>query len=164
MADAGILFLADPAGVVTIGVAPLTDAGPVNMAVADLADAWILFPTDPAGPVTMAVADLADAGILFPVNLAGPVTFGVADLADAGILFPADPARSVTADVAFLADAEEVTVGVIDLAILQDIWLSCWGKLGMGGRDGMEIMGQYPDALGAIYRPAEPSFHPVQMM
>ena len=150
LADSGILFLADPAGVVTVGVAPLANAGPVNMAVADLADARILFPADPAGPVTMTVADLANAGILFPFNLVGPVTLGVADLADAGILFPADPARTVTADVAFLADAEEVTVGVIDLAILQDIWLSFWRKLGMGGRDGMEIMGQYPDAPGAI--------------
>ena len=164
LAEAGILFLVDPAGVVTVSVAPLADAGPVNMAVADLADARILFPADPAGPVTIAVADLANAVILFPVNLAGLVTLGVADLADAGILFQADPVRTVTADVAFLADAEEVTVGVIDLAILQDIWLSCWGKLGMGGRDGMEIMGQYPDAPGDIYRLAEPSFHPVQMM
>ena len=122
-----------------------------------MADARILFPADPAGPVTMAVADLADAGILFLVNLAGPVTLGVADLADAGILFQADPARTITTDVAFLADAEEVTVGVIDWAILQDIWLSCWGKLGMGGREGMEIMRQYPDAPGAILSYGDPS-------
>ena len=31
-------------------------------------------------------------------------------------LFPADTAGAVTADVAFLADAEEVTVGVTELA------------------------------------------------
>ena len=136
---------------------PMLGQSTGNSLMADLADTRILFPADPAGPVTMAVADLADTGILFPVNLAGPVTLGVADLADAGILFPA-----VTADAALLADAEKVTVGVIDF--LQDICLSCWGKLGMGGRDGMEIMWQYPDAPGAIYRPAEPSFHPVQMM
>ena len=49
LADAAILFPADPAGVVTVGVAPLADAGPVTMAVADLADAGILFPVDPAG-------------------------------------------------------------------------------------------------------------------
>ena len=103
------------------GFAAVADAGPGNMVVADLADARILFPADPAGQVTMSVAELANSGILFLFNLAGPVTLGVADLADAGILFPADPARTVTADVAFLADAEEVTVGVIDLAILQDI-------------------------------------------
>ena len=30
LADAGILFLAHPAGVVTVVVAPLADAGPVN--------------------------------------------------------------------------------------------------------------------------------------
>ena len=65
---------------------------------------------------TLAVADLADAGILFPADLAGSVTMGVADFADAGILFPADTAGAVTADVAFLADAEEVTVGVTELA------------------------------------------------
>ena len=89
-ADAGILFPADPAGVVTIGVAPLADAGPVTMAVADLADAGILFPDEPAG-------------ILFPAD-------------PAGILFPADPAGTATADVVFLADTEQVTVGVAEVA------------------------------------------------
>ena len=73
LADAGILFPGDPAGVVTIGVAPLADAGPVTMAVADLTDAGILFPADPAGVVTVGVAPLADAGM---------VTVGVTDLAD----------------------------------------------------------------------------------
>ena len=66
LADAGIMFPADPAGVVTVGVAPLADAGPVTMAVADLADAGILFPADHAGPVTMAVADLAQCWYTVP--------------------------------------------------------------------------------------------------
>ena len=80
LADAEILFQADPRGVVTIGVATLADAG----------------------PVTMDVADLADAGILFPADLVGSVTMGVADFANAGILFPADPDGTVTADVALM--------------------------------------------------------------
>ena len=37
-----------------------------------------------AGPVTMAVDDLADAGILFLADLTGPVTVGVAGLDDVG--------------------------------------------------------------------------------
>ena len=64
LADAGILFPADPAGVVTIGVATLAETGPVTMAVADLANAGILFPADLAGSVTMSMADFADAGIV----------------------------------------------------------------------------------------------------
>ena len=51
LADAGIPFLAEPAGTVTVGVA-------------DLADARILFPADPAGAVTVGVASLADAGLV----------------------------------------------------------------------------------------------------
>ena len=53
LADAGILFLANPAGVLTIGVAPLADAEMVTVTVADLADAGILFPADLAGPASL---------------------------------------------------------------------------------------------------------------
>ena len=38
LADAGMAFLADPAGVVTVGVASLADAGMVIIGVTDLAD------------------------------------------------------------------------------------------------------------------------------
>ena len=108
LADAGIPFPADP-------------AGSVALAVADLVVAGILFPADLAGSVTLAVADSADAGILFPADPAG-ILFpadpsGILFQADtAGILFPADTVRTDTADVACLADAEEVTVGVAELA------------------------------------------------
>ena len=108
LADAGIPFLADPAGSVTLAVADPTATG-------------ILFLADLAGSVTMAVADSAYAGILFPADPAG-ILFpadpaGILFPADtAGILFPADTVRTDTADVAFLADTEEVTVGVADLA------------------------------------------------
>ena len=129
LADAGILFPADPAGVVTVGVAPLADAGPVTMAVADLTDAGILFPADPAGVVTVGVAPLADAGM---------VTVGVTDLADAkaasltdaGILFPAYPAGIVTMGVTPLTDAGAASLadpagndagGVMDLTVLDPV-------------------------------------------
>ena len=100
LADAAILFPADPAGVVTIGVAPPPDAGDIKslQLVSDLTDAGILFPADPAGVVTVGVAPLADVR---------PVTMAVADLTDAGILFSADPAGVVTVGVAprlFLPD------------------------------------------------------------
>ena len=70
--------------------------------------ARILFPADPAGKLF----PTDTAGILFPADTAG-ILFP-ADTA--GILFPADTVRTDTADVAFLADAEEVTVGVAELA------------------------------------------------
>ena len=133
LADAGILFPADPAGVVAIRVAAL--------AVAELAVAGILFQLTKMGcfPQPTLLTDLADAGILFPAILAGipipadpagilfladlaePVTVGVADLPDAGILFPAVPAGipfpADPARILFPADlAEPVTVGVADLA------------------------------------------------
>ena len=95
---AGILFPADPAGTATADVAFLADAEEVTVGVAELADAEIVFPTDPAG--ILFPAD--PAGILFPAEAAG-------------ILFPADTARTDPVDVAFLADAEEVTVGVAKL-------------------------------------------------
>ena len=95
------------------GAAPLADFAEVA--------AGILFPADLAGSVTSAVADSAVAGILFPADPAG-ILFpadptGILFPADtAGILFPADTVRTDTADVVFLADAEEVTVGLADLA------------------------------------------------
>ena len=49
LADAGMVFLADPAGVVTVGVASLADAGMVTVSVTDLADAGMALPADPAG-------------------------------------------------------------------------------------------------------------------
>ena len=94
LADAETEFPADPAGVVTVGVASLADAG-------------MAFPADPAGVYTVGVAPLADAGM---------VTVGVADLADTGMAFSADPPGVVTVDVASLVDAGLVTVGVSDLA------------------------------------------------
>ena len=82
LADAGMVFPADPAGTVIVGVASLADAGMVTVGVADLADirassladAGMVFPADPAGVVTVGVASLADAGM---------VTVGVTDLAGA---------------------------------------------------------------------------------
>ena len=69
LADAGILFPADPAGA-SIGVA--TDAGMVTIGVTDLADAG--------------AAPLADAGMAFPADLAGAVTVGVTPLAEIGMV------------------------------------------------------------------------------
>ena len=60
IADAGMAFPANPAGVVTIGVTSLAYAG-------------MAFPADPAGVVTVGVASLADAGM---------ITVGVTDVAD----------------------------------------------------------------------------------
>ena len=159
---AGILFLADSAEPVTVGVADLADAGILFPAI----PAGILFPTDPARilfpaelaePVTVGVADLADAGILFPAvpagipfptdpagilfpaELAEPVTVGVADLADAGILFPAVPAR-----ILFPADlAEPVTVGVADV--------NAAGLFTMEMADVMETVDGIPIYYGGDY-------------
>ena len=66
LADTGILFPANPAGVVTVGVTALADSGPATRVVADLADAGITFPDDHAGSVAVVLA-----GILFPADLAG---------------------------------------------------------------------------------------------
>ena len=118
LADDGILFPADPAGMVTVGVATLAAADPV----VDLADAGIPFPADPAGMLFPA----DPAGILFPVDLAG-IPFP-AD--PAWILFPADPAGipfpAETAGIPFPAEptgtpfptdlAGSITIGVTDLA------------------------------------------------
>ena len=60
LADAGMAFPADLAGVVAADVTTLTDA-------------WM---------VTVGVADLADAGKAFPANLAGLTTMGVTEVTD----------------------------------------------------------------------------------
>ena len=109
LANAGILFPADP-----VGTLSLTDQDG-TLSPTDLAG--ILFSAVPAGILFQA----DPAGILFPVDLSEPVTVGVADLADAGILFPAVPAGipfpNDPAGILFPADlAEPVTVGVADLA------------------------------------------------
>ena len=114
LADAGMAFPTDPAGVVTVGVAPLADAGIVTVGVADLADAGIPFPADPAGTVTVGVADLADAGIPFPAVPAGAVTVGMAFLANTEMV--AVCVTDLADAVASLADAGMVTIGVTDLA------------------------------------------------
>ena len=67
LADAGILFPANPAGAVTADVALLADSEEVTVGVTELADAGILFPADPAGTVTVDVALLAD-DVLFIVR------------------------------------------------------------------------------------------------
>ena len=82
-ADAGSELPADPAGVVTVGVASLADAGKVTVGVADLAVAG--------------VASLADFGMVSP--------------ADAGKMFPAVSAERVTMNVTNLT--EEVHVNVV---------------------------------------------------
>ena len=90
LADAGMAFPADAAGVVPIGVTSMADAGMVTIGVTDLADARVAsladagmtFPADPVGDVTVGVASLADAGM---------VTVGVTDLANARAASLADP-------------------------------------------------------------------------
>ena len=58
-----MVFPADPAGMVTVGVTDLTVAG-----AAHLADAGIVFPGDPAGMVIVVVNYLTD---VTPVNVVG---------------------------------------------------------------------------------------------
>ena len=97
---AGILFPADTVRTDTVDVAFVADAEEVTVDVAVLADAGILFPSDPAGILFLTDA----AGILFPAD-------------PAGILFPADPAGTAAADVAFLADVTDLAdAGVVPLA------------------------------------------------
>ena len=38
---------------------------------------------------------------------------------------------------------------------LCDCWPSCWEKLAMGGRDGMQTMGQYSDTPGGYIPPCQ---------
>ena len=64
LADAGILFPADPAGTVTVEVACLANAEEVTVGVTDLADAGMALPADPAGAVTVGVASLLDAELV----------------------------------------------------------------------------------------------------
>ena len=57
LADAGMAFPADPAGVVTVGVASLTNAGLVTAGVTDLADAGVVSLAAPADIVDDVVTD-----------------------------------------------------------------------------------------------------------
>ena len=90
LTNAGMAFPADLAGVVTVGVAPLADAGMVAVGVTNLTDAraaslvnaGMAFLAEPAGVVTIGVASPTDVGL---------VTVGVTDLADAGALSLAAP-------------------------------------------------------------------------
>ena len=107
LAEAGMAFPADFAGVVAADVTALADAGMVTVGVTGLAEAGMAFPADFAGVVAADVTALADAGM---------VTVGVTDLATAGMVFPADFAGVVAADVATLAAARAVTLGVVSLA------------------------------------------------
>ena len=93
----------------------LTDAGVVTVGVTDLADAGMAFPADIAGVVTVGVASLADAGMV-TVGMTDLTDARAASLADAGMALQADIAGVVTIGVASLADAGLVTVGVTDLA------------------------------------------------
>ena len=72
LADAGMAFPADLAGVVTIGAASLADAG-----VASPADLAGVVTVDLASLADARVTSLADAGMGFPANLAGVITVGV---------------------------------------------------------------------------------------
>ena len=47
---------------------------------------------------------------------------------------------------------------------LNDILLSCWIRLSIGGEDGMEVMWWDHDAPGDIYHPGGPNFHLVQLL
>ena len=52
--------------------------------------------------------------------------------------------------------SDPVAVKVVDNIgnnTLYDCWLSCWEKLAMGGRDGMQTMGQYSDTPGGYIPP-----------
>ena len=54
--------------------------------------------------------------------------------------------------------SDPVTVKVVDNIgnnTLYDCWLSCWEELAMGGRDGMQTMGQYSDTPGGYIPPGQ---------
>ena len=70
LVDAGSELPADTTGVATIDVASLVDAGKVTVGVADLAVAG--------------AASLADAEMVFPADLAEKITVGLAGLVVAG--------------------------------------------------------------------------------
>ena len=72
LADAGMAFPADLAGVVVANVTTLADAELVTIGVADLADAGMAFPVDLAGVVAADATALADAGMVFPADPVGP--------------------------------------------------------------------------------------------
>ena len=114
-ADAGTTFPAGIAGVVTIGVASLANAGMVTAGVTDLVDAGMAFPAETGGVVTVGVASQADAGMV-TVGVTDLADAGAASLADAGMAFLTEPAGVVTVGVVSLANAGMVTVGVADSA------------------------------------------------
>ena len=66
------------AEVVAVDVTSSTGAGMVTVGVADLANAGMAFPADTAGVVTVCVASLADAGIV-TVGVPGRCWGGVPD-------------------------------------------------------------------------------------
>ena len=97
-ARGGAVVVAPPAVFTTViaaDVTTLADAGMVTVGVAGLADAGMAFPADLAGVIAADATILADAGM---------VTIGVADLADAGMAFAADLAGLATVGVTDLAD------------------------------------------------------------
>ena len=67
LADAGMAFPVDLAGVVAADVTNLADAGVVTVGVASLAD---------AGADTVGMSDLADDWMALPADLAGVATIG----------------------------------------------------------------------------------------
>ena len=107
LADAGMVFPADPAGIVTVCVASLADDGMVTVGVTDLADAR--------------AASLADAGMALQVDFAGVITVGVAPLADAGAASLADPAGNVASGVMVLTVPAPVeTVELLQGCVARD--------------------------------------------
>ena len=59
-------------------------------------------------------------------------------------------------DALWIQLSDPVAVKVVDNIgnnTLYDCWLSCWEKLAMGGRDGMQTMGQYSDTPGGYIPP-----------
>ena len=98
-----MVFPADPAGAVTVGVASLADAGMVTVGVTNLANAG--------------AAPLADAGMAFPADLAGVVTVGMAPLADAGM---------VTVGVTDMADTDPVDGYGVDIGCSDRISTGVW--------------------------------------
>ena len=60
--------------------------------------------------------------------------------------------------IGFSQLSDPVAVKVVDNIgnnTLYHYWLSCWEKLVMGGRDGMQTMGQYSDTPGGYIPPGQ---------
>ena len=102
-ADAGMLFPADHAGAVTVGVTSSADVRMVSVGVTNLAD--------------VGVASLADAGMAFPAHPLGAVTVGVVPLADAGM---------VTVGVTDVADTAHVHGDGVDIGCGERISTGIW--------------------------------------